>query len=298
MIWLTWRQHRAQLLTTAALLLLIGTGLLVHGLGTADLRAGLSGSDLDNAVGDHFQSAYQVLGWLPVLPGIVGLFWGAPLVSRELEQGTHRLAWTQSVTRRHWLAAKLGGLGLVAAAGGLAVGFMVNSWLSTLEGTQFSERIGDAALFGGSGVASGAWWLFAFMLGAAAGAASRKLLPALAVTAALYFVTMYLFFDFRGEYAEPVRVVDPQTIPAGLATGSAWIAPDGAEVAQVPECANETRDSYLPCVENSGYKSVIYLQPETRYWQFQWTEAGILLGASLMLGAVVVYRVARRGASA
>lgn len=293
MIWLTWRQHRAQLLATAALLLIIGTGLLVHGLGTADLRAGLSGPDLDDAVGGHFTSVYQVLGWLPVLPGIVGLFWGAPLVSRELEQGTHRLAWTQSVTRRHWLAAKLGGLGLAAAAGGLAVGFMVNSWLSTYEGSRFTERIGDAALFGGSGVAAGAWWLFAFMLGAAAGAVARKLLPALAVTAALYFVVMFLFFDFRRDYAEPVRVVD-DLVPAGLITGSAWLAPDGAEVAEVPECANASRETYVGCVNASDYRSVVYVQPETRYWQFQWTEAGILLTASLMLGAVVVYRVARR----
>jgi hypothetical protein len=297
MIWLTWRQHRAQLLTTAALLLLIGTGLLVHGLGTADLRAGLSGPDLDNAVGDHFQSAYQLLGWLPVLPGIVGLFWGAPLVSRELERGTHRLAWTQSVTRSHWLAAKLGGLGLVAAAAGLAVGFMVDSWLSTFEGSRFDERIGDAALFGSSGVVAGAWWLFAFMLGAAVGAVARKLLPALAVTAALYFLTMYLFFDFRGDYAEPVRVVG-DTVPAGLVTGSAWLAPDGAEVAQVPQCANASRDDYVGCVKASDYRSVLYVQPESRYWQFQWTEAGILLAASLMLGAVVVHRVARKGASA
>jgi hypothetical protein len=293
MIWLTWRQHRAQLLATAALLLIIGTGLLVHGLGTADLRAGLSGPDLDDAVGGHFKPVYQVLGWLPVLPGIVGLFWGAPLVSRELERGTHRLAWTQSVTRRRWLAAKLGGLGLVAAAAGLAVGFMVNFWLSTFEGSRFSERIGDGALFGGSGVASGAWWLFAFMLGAAAGAVARKLLPALAVTAALYFVVMFLFFELRMAYAEPVRVVG-DAVPAGLVTGAAWLASDGAEVTEVPECANASRETYLDCVNASGYRSVLYVQPETRYWQFQWTEAGILLAASLMLGAVVVYRVARR----
>jgi hypothetical protein len=39
-----------------------------------------------------------------VIPGIVGVFWGAPLVARELKAGTYRLAWTQSVTRTHWLA--------------------------------------------------------------------------------------------------------------------------------------------------------------------------------------------------
>jgi ABC-type multidrug transport system ATPase subunit len=32
-------------------------------------------------------------------PVLIGMFWGAPLVARELETGTFRLAWTQSVTR-------------------------------------------------------------------------------------------------------------------------------------------------------------------------------------------------------
>ena len=45
---------------------------------------------------------------LAVVPAVIGVFWGAPLVARELETGTHRLAWNQSVTRTRWLAAKLG----------------------------------------------------------------------------------------------------------------------------------------------------------------------------------------------
>jgi len=36
------------------------------------------------------------------VPGLIGIFWGAPLVARELETGTYRLAWTQSVTRKRW----------------------------------------------------------------------------------------------------------------------------------------------------------------------------------------------------
>ena len=45
---------------------------------------------------------------LAVAPAVIGIFWGAPLVARELETGTYRLAWNQSVTRGRWLAAKLG----------------------------------------------------------------------------------------------------------------------------------------------------------------------------------------------
>jgi ABC-type transport system involved in multi-copper enzyme maturation permease subunit len=59
--------------------------------------------------------------WLGVLvvvtPGVLGLFWGAPLVAGELEAGTFRLAWTQSVTRTRWLAARAG----LAVLAGMAV---------------------------------------------------------------------------------------------------------------------------------------------------------------------------------
>ncbi len=47
-------------------------------------------------------------------PLIIGAFWGAPMIARELEAGTHRLAWNQSVARDRWLLAKLGIGGLAA----------------------------------------------------------------------------------------------------------------------------------------------------------------------------------------
>ena len=43
---------------------------------------------------------------LILLAAVIGVFWGAPLVARELEQGTQRLVWTQSVTRRRWFSTK------------------------------------------------------------------------------------------------------------------------------------------------------------------------------------------------
>src|SRR5258708_10412989 len=50
-----------------------------------------------------------------VVPALIGFFWGAPLVARELETGTYRLAWTQ-ITRTRWIAVKLGLLGLASMA--------------------------------------------------------------------------------------------------------------------------------------------------------------------------------------
>jgi hypothetical protein len=57
------------------------------------------------------------------------MFWGAPLIARELETGTFRLAWTQSVNRMRWLLVKMGLVGLAAmvVAGGLSL--MSTWWL-------------------------------------------------------------------------------------------------------------------------------------------------------------------------
>ena len=49
-----------------------------------------------------------------VVPALIGMFWGAPLIAHELETGTFRLAWTQSVSRRRWLLVKMGLVGLAA----------------------------------------------------------------------------------------------------------------------------------------------------------------------------------------
>ena len=66
-------------------------------------------------------------------PALIGLFFGAPLIARELETGTFRLAWTQSVTRRRWLAVKLGLVGLAAMAIGGLLTWMVDWWASPLD---------------------------------------------------------------------------------------------------------------------------------------------------------------------
>jgi hypothetical protein len=45
-----------------------------------------------------------------------------------------------------------------------------------------------------------------------------------------------------------------------------------------------------------GYIQVTSYQPATRFWAFQWVEAGWLLGLSVLLIAVTVWLVRRRAA--
>ena len=89
------------------------------------------------------------------------------------------------------------------------------------------------------------------------------------------------FTDWRRQYTASAEcVVRPASTP---------------EVSKVVAlCAAEGRDTYLPCVAESGYRNVLFYQPADRYWRFQWTETGILVLVSVLLVGPVVYRVARR----
>jgi hypothetical protein len=286
-----------QLLVTAALLASFGSVLLVHGIGTANAAAGLSGADLEEVLAERHQVLGIVIGWLPAAPLLAGLFWGAPVLAREIERGTHFLAWTQTVPRHRWLLVKLGWLGLLATLAGLALGAMVAAWTSVFAGTPYAYRFGDSAVFATTGVAAGAWWLFAFMIGVAGGALLRRMLPAMALTIAVFVVMVTGVFLFRSEYAEPARVVVDDSVAASgdvLPVGGGWLDSSGKEVATVDDSVCPDRASYWACLRDAGYRSVSYVHPAERYWRFQWTEAGILLCGAVLLAGVAYQRVARR----
>ena len=67
---------------------------------------------------------------------LLGMFWGAPLVARELETGTFRLAWTQGVTRNRWLAVKLAVAGLASMAVTGLLSLMLTWWFSPIDRVQ------------------------------------------------------------------------------------------------------------------------------------------------------------------
>lgn len=299
MLWLTWRQHRMQLIVTVALLAILGAALLWHGIRVADLAAGHpAGSDeLADAIGDEYNGAYQVLNWLPVVPVLIGLFWGAPVLTREFEKGTNQLAWTQSVTRGRWVLVKLGSLTVAAALCGLALGAIISGWLGAFDGTRFAEPFADPAMFSSTGIAAGAWWGFTFVLGAAVGAVVRRMLPAMAVTIGLFVLVMFGFFTSRDLYAAPEPLPADAVPPVGsLIAQTNWTGPDGelGDGQSPPVCRAEPNDAYLGCLADAGYRQVLYVYTPDMYWRFQWTEAGLLALGAVVLGGVAVHRIARR----
>ncbi|NUR69315.1 MAG: ABC transporter permease [Hamadaea sp.] len=112
-----------------------------------------------------------------VVPALVGAFWGAPLVAREFEAGTHKLVWTQSVSRTRWLAVKLAVAGTAAVVLTGLVSVLVTWWAEPLD----EAAAAVYATFDQRDVVPMAYALFAFTAGMTLGLVTRRTLPAMAM---------------------------------------------------------------------------------------------------------------------
>lgn len=318
MIWVTWRQHRAQLLTTAGFLAVLGLLLLGS---AAEARgyvsryfpdgcpagfAHCSSPEVAAGLGERYDAVYTLFGWMPlVLPALIGAFWGAPLLGREYERGTHRLAWTQGVPVRRWLTVKLGVLGGAVVAGGLLLSLMVSLWRPVFrEG--IDSGFGNLGVFNMTGVAPAAWWLYAFALGTFAGALFRRTLPAMALVVAGVAATMFTLFALSDHYAPPERAMLSGTVvlgdPDARLVAATWVDPSGRAVRDPAGCergldtgrSGRNAEAWHDCLFARGYSYAVDYHPPERFWRFQWTEAGILVAASVLLGGLTARLVLRR----
>ena len=144
MTWLTFRQFRAQGIAALAAVTVLAVAYGYTGPHLADLysKSGLRGCGsgphclslasafMKSVRADQVYPALFFAGMLilVILPAVIGAFWGAPLVARELEAGTYRLAWNQDVTRTRWMAVKLGLVGLATIATSGVVSLLFSWW--------------------------------------------------------------------------------------------------------------------------------------------------------------------------
>jgi hypothetical protein len=248
-IWLTWRQFRPQAIAAAGGLAVVLIVLAVSrlGLASAYTATGLSAchghcasaaSIFLDRVGnfDKFLDFGTVL-LLLLAPALMGLFWGAPLIAREVAEGTHRIAWNQSVTRTRWTIVKLGLVGLAAIATAGLLSLMVTWWASPIDAASlaggaaqaatggngvhitfngFAEARLDPVIFDARGVAPLGYAALAFALGVTAGVLLRRTLPAMAVTLVAFVAIQVLMPNFvRPHLLPPAHITTPLSTQHG-----------------------------------------------------------------------------------
>jgi hypothetical protein len=339
MIWLTWRQFRAQTVAAAAALAVLAVIFALTGpnlarlydsSGLASCRAPANCSALtSNFLGEMKSDAiYPLLyflgvGLLYVAPVIIGAFWGAPLVTREVEAGTFRLAWNQSVTRTRWMMVKLGLIGVAAMATAGLLSLMVTWWAGPIDRAGgFPVSLGQLSrfspqLFDARGIAPAGYAAFAFTLGVTAGVLIRRTLPAMAVTLALFAAVQIMVPNWaRPHLIAPVRVtsaitislndvkvasdgqmVVPANIPGAWVLSNQTITPAGHVfvLPDVPACQSGTQQQCDTWLAGQHLRRQIAYQPASRYWAFQWYETAIFLAAALAIAGLGIWRVRRLG---
>jgi len=323
--WVTCRQHRPALIGTAALLLVVSLYLLIEGWAANHAYAKVLACHPVSTVacqqlarsfklqywggnGSALQSggAQTVSSLMLVLPVLVGVFLGAPVLARELETGTFRFAWTQGCGRLRLTVAKLVLLGVLVTAATGAVTWLF-SWYyhPFLADGQVSSLLPLA--FGLLGVAFAAWTLLAFALAVCTGALFRRTIPAMAVSLIVWAVlAIGTATSLRQHYQAPA-MAKGWNVTGGWVISQGVDAPDGRPLSQA---AMNTLAQHAPAsVQNSPspdaftnwilqqhYTLFTAYEPAGRFWHFQLIEGGWLLALSAALIAAAVALVRRKAA--
>jgi hypothetical protein len=327
MIWLTWRQHRLQLLFGTVVLALITTLLLVSGFGIASTfrSSGLAGclavpgrncGDVQSIFSTRYSNLQFTIPLFLILPALIGVFWGAPLVAREVEQGTHRLAWTQGISRLRWAGTKIAALS-AATVVGAAVLTWVLSWWSRPFVAASGSRFG-LGVFDLRGVVPVAYAFFALAVGVAAGTVIRRTVPAMGASLGIYAVVrLGVELWLRPHYASPIAVSYPwakQDPRSGLGD---WVLSSNtfdraghllAKGQSIdftvlgPRCPGllppkggfPDKGALEACVQRIGVQIHASIQPGNRYWLFQGIETAIFVALALGLLGFSLWWLRRR----
>lgn len=343
MIWLTWRQFRAQAIAVAALLVLLAIALTMTGFGLAHLYAasGLATCHAQHgcaSAANDFLARVQssryakmhdvALAVVVFMPALAGMFWGAPMVAREMETGTFRLAWNQSVTSRRWITVKLGLVGLVAMVTAGLLSLALSWWAEPVyraavlagNGSELNASRFGPVNFDAQGIVPIAYAAFAFALGVAAGVAIRRTIPAMAATLSVFGVVQFAWPTWiRPHLMSPAHAI--VSIPsvtlnavgsgngghlylAAGGRGGDWILAShavnaaGRAVARVPQACQQAfnggPEGFVRCLGAHGIRIAMTYQPGGRFWAFQWLEAGVFVAVAAGLAGFCFWRVARR----
>ena len=345
MTFLVWRQYRLQWAIALACLAAFAAVQLTTGFQMASAWHKFLTTCSPSADAGPFSSCSAesgaIIGVLgndlrvlsPVVPLVIGVLWGAPLVAHEMETGTTQFAWTQGITRNRWLLVKVAMLLLTSALVAGAVSGLITFWSGPVNAMRADQFSGD--FFDTQGIVPIGYAVFATALGIAAGALLRRTIAAIAVTFGGY-IGVRLFFDLEvRQHLMPAVTTITSLTSTWSPPGIAWILNTGAinsagavvsgngfsgpQVNGVPlsamptacvkllptifpgtavHAANGSRPlaAVMSCLRSAGFRQFVTYQPASRYWPFQGIETGIYLLLAAALVGVTWYLVRRRDA--
>jgi hypothetical protein len=276
--WLTWRQHRWTIISTAVLALLAVLALAVAESSSRSIESmpilGFYGLIVQLAFG-----------------AVIGMFWGAPLIARELEERTYFVAWGQDVTPVRWLRGKAIVLGVPAVVLGAAVGL----------NDGFVGATQSWSTFEASPLVQAGYAVFGFSLGVLVGLLSRHVVTAMAATLVLYTIVRTLLASLVRDHYLPVQRAitrwDGTTVtvpPGGLELGRGFVGSDLSPVPVAAQCEKLVNPNTCMRSSRAAVGTYVDYQPIDRIGLFQFIEFGVFALLAVALFAVT-FRLLRQG---
>lgn len=224
---------------------------------------------------DDYQNVVFVGLLLLVLPMLAGMFWGAPLVARETEHGTHRLVWTQGVSRLRWAATKIGLVTIAALAITAIYAGMLTWWITPV--IQTSGQRFAYIFFDIHGIVVFGYVTFALALGVFAGAATGRLLPAMA-TIVVGFIGMRLLVMLAAR--DRYMATETRRLP--------FLDTD------YPTMRNDLNGDWIVATHPGTNTEILTIHPANQFWAFQAIEAAVFVALAIALLMGSIYWIRRR----
>ena len=250
---------------------------------------------------DAYNAAQGSLGALLGAPtlivtSVIGLFLGVPIVGREIERGTTRLAWSLGSSRWRWYLSRVLPMAVVVVVASFIAGVAMDRYFAA--STPNQDLTQSFAGYGSRGGLLAARALFLFGVSVVAGALIGRALPAVIVAGLLCGVALA-----AGENFYQSVLLRQEAVPVAMADYSyqgnqplffdmRWQLADGTLVGyeyfgnQGPPYDNDTGQPVYP-----EFQLVV---PGTQYRWVEAREAAALVGGSIIAiifgGFVVQHR--------
>ncbi|HEY2353618.1 MAG TPA: hypothetical protein VGH79_01800 [Gaiellaceae bacterium] len=304
MTWVSWRLQRTETIVTLGMLALLAAFLVPTGLnmwdayhhdGLARCLALQQSPGCMGKVGNfrfHFQTLSDNATWFTLVPGLLGVLLAAPFVT-DLESGTYRLAWTQSVTRRQWLLGKLGLPVLTALAASGVLILLFTWWRGPF--AHLDGRL-DHSVYDMTGTVVIGYTLFALGLALALGVLWRRVAASLIVAFVGYFaVRLMVDYKVRAHLVAPARtawhgVQQPRSLQNADVMSIVGTL-HGHTILSGGDFTGGAVKMVAPGMRHAFFQAVY--QPQSHFWPMQLTETALFAGVALLLVAFAAWRVLR-----
>jgi hypothetical protein len=308
---LTLKQHRFEVgaavlaaLVLGALALIVDYRLRAINVPGGCFEAWLSGGGADGA-GDcsgpvqafaaiNEEEAGKVLAAMAVLPFVIGLLAGVPIVGRELESRTVQTAWSLSGSRLRWLMRQLAPIAILAVVAVTFAALAANGLEATRQ-PWYHSGFSDVTLHGPPVVGRA---VGALGLGLLLGAWLGRTLPAFIVGALVSLILVSSVSAMSSAWLDSQKAVIPDVSSqdpgtwAGIQMGSLWLAPDGTKITDDAAFAlvpSAEPDPYA-WLHGQGYRDVLVGVPQDVAMGWATYDVLIfgLIGAASLGGAMLV----------